>query len=120
MDYKTYRKTFLKNKYHAQKTCVGDVTFDSRKEARRYSTLCEWEKFNVITNLQRQVTFELQEGYTNNQGKKIRPILYIADFTYEQDGKKIVEDCKGVKTKEYRIKKKLFEYKYPEYLFVES
>lgn len=119
MTIEEYRKLFG-NKFHAKKTCVGDIVFDSKKEAKRYQTLLEWERFGIITNLRRQVVFELQEGYINNQGKKIRPITYIADFTYEEKGKKIVEDTKGWRTKEYRIKKKIFEYKYPEYTFVES
>ena len=117
-----YRSFIRKNKYHAKKTYVGDILFDSKKEARRYSTLCEWERFGVITNLQRQVVFELQPGYTSNQGKKVQPIRYIADFTYERDSKRIVEDTKSAatRTREYLIKRKIFEYKYPEYTFVES
>jgi hypothetical protein len=39
---------------------------------------------------------------------------------YTEGGEKVVEDTKGFRTKEYQLKKKLFEYKYPEYLFVES
>ena len=56
----------------------------------------------------------------NNEGKKIRPISYIADYVYEQDGIKIVEDCKGFRTTEYKIKKKIFMYKFPEYKFIET
>ena len=108
------------NKYHAKKTTVDGITFDSKKEAKRYSMLKTAERFGVIIDLQRQVAFELQPGYTNNQGKKIRPITYVADFVYQQAGNKVVEDTKGFRTKEYQLKKKLFEYKYPEYVFVES
>lgn len=115
-----YRAIIKKNKYHASKVEMDGVVYDSKKEAKRAGVLQQQEKYGIITNLQRQVTFELQPGYINNQGKKIRPITYIADFTYEQEGKKIVEDCKGFRTKEYSIKKKIFEFKYPEYTFVES
>lgn len=115
-----YRQMFRKSKYHAKKVEVAGVIYDSAKEARRSAVLQQQEQFGIITNLQRQVSFTLQEAYTNNQGKKIRPITYKADFVYEQNGKKYVEDTKGFRTAEYKLKKKMFEYKYPEYLFVES
>jgi len=110
----------LVNKYHAKKTVVDGITFDSKKEANRYATLKQLERFGMIQDLRIQVPFELQPGYTNNQGKKIKPITYIADFVYINSGEKVVEDTKGFKTKEYLLKRKLFEYKYPEYTFVES
>lgn len=115
-----YRSLVKKNKYHASKVEMDGVVYDSKKEAKRAGVLQQQARYGIITNLQRQVSFELQPVYTNNQGKKIRPITYIADFTYEQNGKKYAEDVKGWRTKEYSIKKKLFEYKYPEYTFVES
>lgn len=116
-----YRQ-YVSNKYHAQKTELDGITFDSRKEANRYALLKQQERFGLISNLKRQVSFELQPGYTNNQGKKIRPITYVADFVYNESGEKVVEDVKGSKktlTDSYKIKRKLFEYKYPEYIFVE-
>lgn len=119
-----YRQLIAKqqkpSKYHAKRIEVNGVVYDSKKEAKRAGVLEQQEKYGIITNLQRQVPFELQPGYVNNQGKKIRPITYIADFTYEKDGKKIAEDTKGFRTELYRTKKKIFEYKYPEYTFVES
>lgn len=110
------------SKYHAKKCTVGETTYDSKKEAKRGQELEYLNKIGVIKNLERQVKFELQPAYTNNQGKKIRPITYIADFVYEKNGKKIVEDVKGSRktlTDSYKIKRKLFEYKYPGYYFVE-
>jgi hypothetical protein len=57
----------------------------------------------------------LQDGFKKN-GKTYRKIVYKADFEYFdiQQGKVIIEDVKGVKTEVYKLKKKLFEYKYPE------
>lgn len=115
-----YRRLATKSKYHAKRVNVDGTTYDSKKEAKRAMVLEQQEKYGIINNLQKQVSFELQPGYTNNQGKKIRPINYIADFVYEKDGKKIVEDTKGYRTDTYKVKKKIFEYKYPEYTFVES
>lgn len=113
-------RNLVQNKYHAQKTELDGITFDSRKEANRYALLKQQERFGLIKDLQRQVPFELQPAYTDNQGKKIRAITYVADFVYNEDGEMVVEDTKGFKTKEYQIKRKLFGYKYPAYTFVES
>lgn len=109
------------SKYHAKKCTVGETTYDSKKEAKRGQELEYLNKIGVIKNLERQVKFELQPAYTNNQGKKIRAITYIADFVYEKNGKKIVEDVKSpaTRTEVYKIKKKLFEYRYPNYEFLE-
>lgn len=105
------------NKYHAQKTWMKGKVYDSKKEANRSFQLELLAKMGKIENLQRQVPFVLQVGFTNNQGKKIREIKYIADFVYMEDGKMVVEDTKGVKTEVFKIKEKLFQYKYPEIIF---
>lgn len=109
------------NKYHAKKTWMKGRVYDSKKEANRAFELEMLERYGKIKNLQKQVPFVLQEGYVNKHGKKIRPITYIADFTYECDGKLIVEDVKSpaTRTEVYKIKKKLFEYRYPNYEFLE-
>lgn len=108
------------NKYGAKKTEIDGVRYDSKHEAKDGQRLQKLASMGIISNLQRQVKFVLQEGYRNNQGKAIRPISYVADFVYERDGKKYVQDSKGVRTEVYKIKRKLFEYKYPEYVFIES
>lgn len=76
------------------------LTFDSRLEARRYGELSLLERQGLITDLRLQVPYALV----------VNDILignYIADFVYEEEGQVIVEDCKGVRTREYVIKKKL-------------
>lgn len=107
------------HKFHAKKTEYNGVTYDSKKEAKRAEELDLLVETHEITNLQRQVPFELQPAFKNNENKAVRAITYIADFVYQQNGKTIVEDVKGVKTKEYMLKKKMFQYKYPEYTFKE-
>lgn len=109
-----------KNKFHAQKTNVNGVVYDSKKEAKRAVELQYLERIGQIQDLRQQVEFVLQDGFVNNEGKKIRAIVYVGDFCYTQDGVKIIEDTKGFRTKEYSIKKKLLMYKYPEYKFIES
>ena len=111
----TYRS---KSKYGAKKTVVGGVEFDSKKEARRYQELLLLERAGAITELQRQVEFELIPAQREpdsvgvrggiKKGKVIEhKCSYVADFVYKENGKKVVEDTKGFKTKDYIIKRKL-------------
>ena len=101
------------NKYGNKKTVVNGITFDSIGESRRYQELKLLEKAGQISALSLQPKFELQPRYKKD-GKTIRAINYIADFQYIENGQTVVEDFKGYITKEFAIKKKMFEYKYPE------
>lgn len=102
------------NKYHNKKVIYNGIKFDSKKEMKRYKDLELLESTDYICNLELQKRFLLQEGYTNAKGKKIRPIYYIADFYYFDcvEKKWVVEDTKGIRTEIYKLKKKLFEYRY--------
>lgn len=91
------------SKYKAIKTVVDGIEFDSRKEARRYQELKLLERAGVIKDLALQPNFLVQESFEKN-GKKYKPINYIADFCYWDCEKKqyVVEDVKGFKTDGYR------------------
>lgn len=95
-------------KYGNKKTVVDGITFDSRKEAVRWSELKLLQRAGEIFDLQRQVPFTLIPKQVRD-GKVIeRPCVYKADFVYkDKDGTEIVEDTKGMRTKEYVIKRKL-------------
>lgn len=99
------------SKYNAHKTVVDGKNFDSNAEAVMYSQLKMMEKAGKIEELETQIAFVLQPGYSLN-GKRIRPIVYVADFMfYDTELKRArVLDCKGFKTKEYQLKKKIFDY----------
>ena len=111
----------MRNKYQAIKTKVNGIDFDSRKEARRYQELLYLQKAGAIRNLQRQFKYVLiptqydtyarlgKKGQRLKDGKRLleRECAYIADFVYDENGKTVVEDTKGVKTKDYIIKRKL-------------
>lgn len=110
------------NKFHAQKTVVDGVTYDSKKEGKRAIELEYLQRAGKIKNLERQKRFILQEEYINNEGQKIRPISYLADYYYEENGQKVVEDVKSpaTRTQVYMLKKKIFQFKYPDIKFIES
>lgn len=102
-----------KSKYHAAKTVVDGITFDSKREAKRYSELKLMERAGVIKDLQRQVRYELIPAFDAG-GKHYRPTSYVADFVYTdaKNGKEVVEDCKGFRTDIYRLKAKMFAHKF--------
>ena len=100
-------------KYGNRKTKVDMYVFDSQLESIRYKQLALLEKSGEITDLKLQVPFLLQDSFRKN-GKTYRKIEYIADFVYKENGQTIVEDTKGIKTDVFKIKQKLFEYKYPD------
>ena len=107
-------------KYHSRKITRDGVTFDSVKEYRRFCELSLMQKSGAITDLRRQVKFELIPAqYRPVFDKKTRKwkdrcvereCSYVADFVYQQDGKTIVEDTKGFKTKDYILKRKMMLY----------
>lgn len=101
------------SKYRNRKIVVDNIKFDSNLEAERYRQLKLLQRAKQISNLRLQVPFLLQEGFKKN-GKTHRKIEYIADFVYEENGQTVVEDTKGMKTETFKIKQKLFEYKYPD------
>ena len=107
------------SKYKAKKTVVNGVSFDSKKEAERFLELTAMAKAGEIINLQRQVRFLLIPAQREpdivgpkggrKPGKLIeREVSYIADFMYfDKDGNLVVEDAKGMRTKEYILKRKM-------------
>jgi hypothetical protein len=94
-------------KYHSRKITVDGITFDSRKEYRRFCELSLLERAGEITDLQRQVKFELIPSQRIDGKVVERPCTYIADFVYKQAGETVVEDTKGYRTTDYIIKRKL-------------
>ena len=101
------------NKYRAQKTTFKGKTFDSGMEAYRFAELRYMLMGKLITDLECQVKFVLIPDQRDENGKLLeKEVSYVADFVYTdlKSGKKIVEDVKGAKTKDYIIKRKLMLY----------
>ena len=96
------------NKYRNTKVEINGLKFDSKAELNRYAELKLLESVGVITQLKRQVVYELAPSVIIN-GRKRPPLRYIADFEYVEHGKLIVEDVKGILTKVYIIKRHLMK-----------
>ena len=104
-------------KYHNKPTVMNGITFDSKREAVRYSYLRALEKAGEITQLELQPKFPLlgadgeqllvrSNGYPNG-----RRATYVADFRYRVVATEevIVEDVKGVRTPVYKLKRAILE-----------
>ena len=119
------------SKYHAKKTEVDGILFDSKREAQRYQQLKLMVKAGLICNLKRQVKYELIPAQYIDGKCVERAVNYVSDFEYDEmvpaslrvrtvmaddnikiAGRHIVEDVKGVRTKDYIIKRKLMLHKY--------
>lgn len=114
------------NKYNAKKVTIDGITFDSKHEAQRWAELRRMQQSKLITELRRQVKYTLipvqrgpspgiyKKGEHKGQPKPGKVIeqecAYIADFVYFNGSEMIVEDTKGIKTKDYIIKRKLMLY----------
>ena len=111
-----------RSKYGNRKVVRDGIKFDSEREAARFAELKVLQAMGKIRNLRLQANFTLVEGYTTIEGERIKPMVYKADFTYERATEpdrngtvywlREVEDVKGVKTKEYQLKKKLMQDKF--------
>ena len=116
------------NKYGNKKIIMDGEVFDSKREYYRYMDLKLLEGCGAISDLKRQVKYELipvqreksTRVYTKGrkkgqpiEGKIIeKAVSYVADFVYidSTTGREVVEDAKGMRTKDYIIKRKLMLY----------
>ena len=107
-------------KYHNKKVQYDGIEFDSKKEMYRYIRLKSMQDEGLITDLRLQVPYEIipaiYETTTVQLKTKTKEVTkcvqrathYLADFVYrDQDGNEVVEDSKGLRTKEYLLKKKM-------------
>lgn len=106
-----------RNKFNATPTESGGIRFDSKLEAARWEVLCLLRDAGRLKNLERQVRYTLLNA-CRVQGKVIRAIEYVADFVYEVDGRRVVEDTKGLMLPVAKIKHKLFAARYGQCVYI--
>lgn len=105
--------TKTRSKYNNKKVTLDDITFDSKIEASYYEHLKQLEQQGIISEFLMQKEYIVFEGYTKD-GKKVLPIKYKADFEVHYPDNRIeVIDIKGFETADFKLKKKLFEYRFP-------
>lgn len=99
-----------------QKRTLNGIIFDSEIELKYYKDhLLPLQEKGEVTNIVVHPVFVLQKSYEKN-GKKVLPIKYESDFQYEivETGKELIIDIKGLPTQEAILKRKLFDFVYPE------
>lgn len=110
----------MRSKYGNKKAKHDGIVFDSRRERNRYIILSALQRAGEISDLRMQVTYELLPAIYEMEEKQLktkvkmvqrcaqRAVHYIADFVYkDKEGNEVVEDAKGLRTKEYLLKKKM-------------
>jgi Protein of unknown function (DUF1064) len=104
------------NKYNNKKTVVNGIKFDSKMEGDYYLYLVSLAEKGEIASFSLQPEYVLQEGF-KKRGLNFLPIKYKADFeVHLQDGDYYTVDIKGFETADFKIKKKMFEKRYPQEL----
>jgi len=93
-----------RNKYGARKTQVGEITFDSKKEAQRYMELQLLERAGEISNLRRQVKIDLIGQYRPMYTRTGRKMRLTVDFAYVEDNIEVLEDAKGMWTRDFEVR----------------
>ncbi|WP_336579383.1 DUF1064 domain-containing protein [Alcaligenes sp. CHO6] len=99
----------MKRKYGNRKTVIDGIQFPSKLEATRYQQLKLLERAGQITGLELQPRFELIPKQRRADGKAERACEYVADFRYTdaRTGQQVIEDAKGMRTRDYIVKRKL-------------
>lgn len=92
-----------KSKYRNEKVTIDGITFDSKAEAAYYNYLLILRENKEVSHFLMQVPFVLDAG-----------VKYRLDFlVFYAGGRVDYVDIKGAVTKEFKIKKKQVEYRYP-------
>ena len=113
---------FKERKYGNKKIENAEGIFDSKGEWQRWLFLKDAERSGRISNLRRQVEYELLPTQYRNEIVHLktkdkvvqrvaeRAVSYVADFVYEKDGETVAEDFKGFPDDKYPIKRKMMLY----------
>jgi hypothetical protein len=97
-------------KYRNIKTVVDGKTFDSKAEAARWFELKLLERAGKISDLRRQVPIVLAPPVKFEGEARARPALrLIVDFAYVENGRKVLEDVKGIATTAFKIKRHILK-----------
>ena len=102
------------NKYNARKVTIDGITFDSQSEGRYYQHLLGLMESGVVESFEMQKPYTLLDKFPHPKtGKTIRAIKYVPDFeVIYTDGRVEVVDVKGMRTDVFRMKCKLFMFRY--------
>ena len=109
-DYWDIKRLGKRSKYQNKRRLLDGVLFDSEGEATRWAELKILGRAGQISELDRQVRIKLEVNGT-------LICTYVADFAYREAGKYVVEEFKGFWTPDAKLKWKLAQALYPDYVF---
>lgn len=113
----------IRNKFFNGKVEYKGLKFDSKAELSRYIELEEMERNGIIRDLEVQPSFLLQDSFKHKSiARKQAKMVYTADFKYTKDNEEYIEEFKSeytAKLTDYRMRIKMFLFKYPEINFIE-
>lgn len=98
---------------YIKKVEYNGIVFDSKEELDYYLLLLDRQEKGEIENLEIHKSFTLIPSYKIG-AKIIKPLTYEADFVFydnELDCERVI-DVKGFADDVFKLKKKLFDYKY--------
>ena len=114
-----------RNKFGARKLRNAWGEFDSKAEWMRYVELLDMQRKGIVSQLQRQVRYEIIPAITYEKTIVLKtktkvvervdekPAHYTCDFQYVQDGVLVIEDAKSDATrreKDYVLRRKLIKH----------
>lgn len=104
-----------RTKYNARKTeCAHGHTHDSAKEARRCNDLHLLQHAGEISGLQQQPKFKFTiDGRPVKLGNGQQAGI-TADFSYVENGQKVVEDSKGMIVRDFPLRLAIAKTLWPE------
>lgn len=108
------RRTFRQAKYHNNVVEYDGYRFDSQAEALRYQALKVLENQGEIQDLKVHPRYELLPKFKDKDGKTHRATVYEGDFEYIEKGQKVCEDVKGMALPVFKLKAKLFVFRFPD------
>jgi len=118
-DYRAQASKPKRHKFNAKKVTIDGITFDSTKEGNRYLYLKARQAAGEISHLELQPKFKFAIGARKVTYDSGRQVTYRADFTYFDGQHRVIEDVKGFRTKEYKLKKAFVQAIFPAVRIVE-
>lgn len=105
------RRVTPRPKYGNTKVTRDGMTFDSKREADRYEQLKHEQLAGAISGLEMQKRIKLFAGQAPLKYASGRSAFYVADFFYFDEQKRFwtIEDSKGFRTREYKLKRSIVE-----------
>lgn len=99
-------------KYKSEPIVIDGIRFDSKKEARRWAQLQLLQRAGEISGLERQVAFVLIGQNGPLKTRTGRAMKITLDFVYKdkaQGWATVYEESKGMPTRDYEVRKAVFE-----------